>query len=243
MINIPQGYLDTKNERIVIDGPTKLEGSVHIRGSKNAALPIMAATVLSDEVINISNLPYLSDIATMSSLLCSMGAKVKIIGHGNLENNCARSFDIDCSTISNQEADYEIVKKMRASIVILGPLLAKFGKAKIALPGGCAIGARPIDLHLKAMEALGAEISLEDDSVIANAPNGLIGAEINFPIISVGATENAIMAATLAKGVTTINNAAIEPEITDLISFLLVLGADIKLDEDNRKITINGVKN
>jgi UDP-N-acetylglucosamine 1-carboxyvinyltransferase len=227
-------------KKIVIQGGGKLDGAIDVGGSKNSALPVMAASILTEDKVKLSNLPHLSDIATMTRLLMSLGMKAELQGHGNLMNNSGKTFIFDGSKYNSAVAEYEIVNKMRASIVVLGPLLARFGEAKVALPGGCAIGTRPIDFHLMAMEKLGAEIKIEQGYVIVNAPNGLKGAEIDFPIISVGATENALMAASLAKGKTVINNAAIEPEITDLVDLLRLMGADITIED--RKITIVGQK-
>lgn len=227
-------------EQIIIHGGKKLSGSIKISGSKNAALPIMAATILSNEKITLGNLPHLTDVSIMINLLLSLGAKINAKGHGSENNSRGRTIAILPQYINNTEADYHIVSKMRASIVVLGPLLAKFHKAKISLPGGCAIGDRPVNLHLTALEQLGAKITIKNGYIIAKAPNGLNGTTINFPAISVGATENILMAACLAKGQTIINNAAIEPEIIDLMNFLKQIGADITLK--NRTFTINGVK-
>jgi len=226
--------------RLIIEGGKKLNGQIKISGSKNAALAIMAATILANKKVTLENLPHLTDIATMSHLLTSLGVKLSFRGNGNSDDARGKTMIFDAKSINNLTAKYSIVSKMRASILVLGPLLAKYGKAKVSLPGGCAIGSRPIDLHLKALEKLGAQIEIKDGYVIAEAKKGLIGNEIEFSKISVGATENIIMAATIAKGTSVIKNAAIEPEIIDLINFLKLLGA--KISVSNREITINGVK-
>lgn len=213
---------------IKVKGGNPLNGKIHISGSKNAALPIMSATLLTDDTMVLSNIPNLADIVTMSQLLINLGSEFSIDGSSITENKLGRTILLNSGNIRNFTAPYDIVKKMRASFLALGPLLAKYGEAKVSLPGGCAIGVRPVNLHLYAMEQLGAEITLEDGYVCAKAPKGLKGAHINFDIISVGATENAIMAATLAHGETIITNAAIEPEITDLINCLSAMGAKIE---------------
>ena len=225
-------------EQIVITGGNKLSGKIKISGSKNAALPIMAATILSDTDVTLSNVPHLLDISMMSNLLLSLGAKINAKGYGSENNSRGRTLTISPNSISNTEATYEIVNKMRASVVVLGPIVAKFRKAKVSLPGGCAIGSRPVNLHLMALAKLGATISIENGYISAVAKDGLIGNEITFPSISVGATENTIMAACLAKGKTIINHSAIEPEIIDLVDFLNKIGADIK--RDGRTFIING---
>ena len=225
-------------EQIIIEGGKKLSGKIRISGSKNAALPIMAATILSGKDVTLSNIPHLTDISTMLHLLLSLGAKISAKGHGSENNARGRSFVIAAQHINNTKAEYDIVSKMRASILVLGPLLARFKKATVSLPGGCAIGARPVDLHLMALEQLGASFEFKNGYIKAQAPQGLIGGVVNFPKISVGATENIVMAATLAKGKTIINNAAIEPEVIDLIKFLRQMGADITVH--NRVITVVG---
>ena len=227
-------------EQIIIQGGKKLSGTVKISGSKNAALPIMAATILSDSEITLSNLPHLTDISIMLNLLLSLGAKVNVKGYGSENNSRGRTVSIFPEHINNTEAEYHIVSKMRASVVVLGPLLSKFKKAKVSLPGGCAIGARPVNLHLMALEKLGAKFKIENGYIIAEAPHGLTGDIVEFPTISVGATENILMAACLAKGQTIIKNAAIEPEVTDLVNFLNDMGADITLKD--RSFIVNGVK-
>lgn len=207
-------------EQLVINGGKRLEGIINISGAKNAALPVMAACIATSKEIKLSNVPNLSDIYTMSKLLENLGAIVEIEGNGN--------YKITTCDIKNYNAPYDIVSKMRASVIVLGGLVARNGYAEVSLPGGCAIGTRPINLHLMALEKLGAKISLEDGYVKAEAKNGLKGGEIEFPVVSVGATENAIIAASLAEGKTIIKNAATEPEVCDLANFLNTLGADIK---------------
>ncbi len=207
-------------DSIIIEGGVPLSGEVKISGAKNSCLALMASAILTEAPLNLNNVPKLSDIATMSTLLGSLGLEVQI--------KDSRSLCLNARNISNRKAHYDIVRKMRASFLVLGPLLAREGYAKVSLPGGCAIGARAVDLHLEALRKLGAKLKLENGYVIASAPSGLIGAEIDFPIKSVGATENAIMAATLAKGRTIIRNAAREPEIGDLIDCLKKMGAEIK---------------
>ena len=224
--------------KIIIEGGNKLSGQIKISGSKNAALPIMAATILADEDIILENLPHLADISTMSHLLISLGVKIGFKGHGNAEDAKGKTAILNAANITNFTAEFAIVSKMRASILVLGPLLAKYHKAKVSLPGGCAIGARPVNLHLEALEKLGAKITVSAGYIEAETKSGLVGAEINFPVISVGATENTLMAASLAKGTTIINNAAIEPEIIDLIDLLKKMGADIKVNK--RQITVIG---
>lgn len=223
---------------IKVKGGKPLHGKIRISGSKNAALPIMAAALLTDDTFILSNVPNLADIVTMSQLLMNHGAEFSIDGSSISEDKSGRTILLNSSNITNFTAPYDIVKKMRASFLTLGPLLAKHGSAKVSLPGGCAIGIRPVDLHLYAMQQLGAKITLTDGYVCADAPNGLKGGHIHFDIISVGATENALMAATLAEGVTLITNAAIEPEITDLANCLITMGARIEgIGTSSLKIT------
>ncbi|MEP2782600.1 MAG: UDP-N-acetylglucosamine 1-carboxyvinyltransferase [Pseudoruegeria sp.] len=220
-------------DSILVKGNGPLNGSIPIAGAKNACLTLMPATLLSEEPLTLTNAPRLSDIKTMTALLQSLGAEVSSLQDGQV-------LALSSHDIHNQKADYDIVRKMRASILVLGPLLARFGHAVVSLPGGCAIGARPVDLHLKALEALGAELELKDGYVHASAKNGLKGGVVDFPIVSVGATENALMAATLAKGTTVIKNAAREPEIVDLAHCLQKMGAQID-GEGTSTITIQGV--
>jgi len=202
-----------------ITGGTKLSGSVEISGAKNSALPVIAATLLSDTPIKLTNLPNVVDIRTLLKLLSMLGADV------NHDHTVAT---INNGTINSTKAVYEIVSKMRASILVLGPLLARFGECEVSLPGGCAIGQRPIDLHLKAMEAMGAKIEIKGGYVRAEAPHGLKGAKIVFDKITVGGTENTLMAAALAHGKTTIVNAAKEPEIVQLCQMLADAGVSVK---------------
>ena len=221
-------------DAILVRGGAELNGEIPIAGAKNACLTLMPATLLSDEPLTLTNAPRLSDIRTMTSLLQSLGAEVQALQGG-------RVLALSSHDVTSQHADYDIVRKMRASILVLGPLLARFGRAEVSLPGGCAIGARPVDLHLKAMEALGAEMDLRDGYVHARAPQGgLKGAMIEFPFVSVGATENALMAAVLARGTSEIRNAAREPEIVDLAQCLRRMGAQIE-GEGTSTITVQGV--
>ena len=220
-------------DSIHVTGNGPLNGQIPIAGAKNACLTLMPATLLSDEPLTLTNAPRLSDIATMSELLTSLGAEVSSLQDGKV-------LAMSSHDLNNLTADYDIVRKMRASILVLGPMLARHGQATVSLPGGCAIGARPVDLHLKALEAMGAELDLRDGYVHAKAPGGLKGGVFDFPFVSVGATENALMAATLAKGTTVLNNAAREPEIVDLAQCLRKMGAEID-GEGTGKITIQGV--
>ncbi len=219
-------------QKLEVFGATKLKGQIKISGSKNASLPILAATLLTNKKITIKNLPKVHDIQTMLTLLKSLGSKVKINNNQTIIYN---------SKQKKKFASYKLVKTMRAGILVLGPLLAKFGSAKVSLPGGCAIGTRPIDLHLKALSKLGVQYKIDQGYVIAKAPKGLKGNKIHFPKISVGATENLIIAASLAKGVTVLSNCAIEPEIKDLVNFLNRMGCNIKWIS-KRIIKIFGVK-
>jgi len=207
-------------KKLVVLGATKLKGQIKISGSKNASLPILAATLLSNQKISLTNLPRVNDIKTMLSLLSFLGSKIKI-------NKNKSIVEIDNSKISKTIAPYDLVKTMRGSILVLGPLLARFQKAKCSMPGGCNLGLRPIDIHLKALLRLGVKYKIVKGYVYAKAPNGLIGAKIKFPKISVGATENIIVAASLAKGQTILSNCAIEPEIKDLVIFLNKMGCRI----------------
>ena len=217
--------------KLVINGGTPLNGSMKTSGSKNATLPIFFATILADGPLKLSNTPQLSDVSTTLRLLMDMGSSFV------LEEDS--SISIDSSSLTKLTAEYELVKTMRASILTLGPMLAKYKKAKISLPGGCAIGTRPVNLHLSALEQMGAKIEVKNGYIYAST-NELVGAQINFDMISVTATENIIMAATLAKGTTTINNAAQEPEVTDLIKCLNKMGAKI-IGENTSTIVIQGV--
>ena len=218
-------------DRLIIKGKADLKGSIKIKGSKNSALPIMVSALLTKSPLKLKNLPKLDDIDNMSKLLRSYGANIKS-KQDNLE--------IKCNNITNRDADYDIVRKMRASILILGPLLARFGKARISLPGGCAIGTRPIDIHLEGLKKLGANFSVENGYVVGAVEDELIGKHITLPFPSVGATENILMAASIAKGKTIIENAAREPEINDLAFALNKMGAKINL-KNNGIIKIDGV--
>jgi UDP-N-acetylglucosamine 1-carboxyvinyltransferase len=218
-------------KKLEVLGVTRLKGQIKISGSKNASLPILAATLLSNKKISLTNLPKVKDIETMLSLLKSLGSTVedgkkRIVIKNNKQN---KTF-----------AAYSLVKTMRAGILVLGPLLAKFGKAKVSLPGGCAIGTRPVDIHLEALSKLGVKYKIIQGYVHANAPKGLIGANIRFPKISVGATENLIIAACLAKGKTKLSNCAIEPEIKDLVNFLTKMGCNINWTA-KRTVVVKGV--
>jgi len=219
-------------DRLIIKGEADLKGSIKIKGSKNSALPIMVSTLLFDNKLKLKNLPKLDDIKNMSKLLRSYGATIKA-SKDNLEINSKK--------IINKDTDYDIVRKMRASILILGPLLARFGEVKISLPGGCAIGTRPIDIHLEGLKKLGANFVVENGYVIGRVKEQLMGSHIQLPFPSVGATENIMMAATIAKGKTIIENSALEPEISDLARSLNKMGAKIKI-EKNGVIKIEGVK-
>ena len=221
-------------DQIIVTGNGPLSGQIPIAGAKNACLTLMPATLLSEEPLTLTNAPRLSDIRTMTTLLQSLGAEVQALQDGQV-------LAMSSHDLTSTRADYDIVRKMRASILVLGPLLARFGHAEVSLPGGCAIGARPVDLHLKAFEAMGAELDLRDGYVHAKAPaGGLKGGIVDFPFVSVGATENALMAATLAKGTTVLRNAAREPEIVDLAQCLRKMGAQID-GEGTSEITIQGV--
>ncbi len=217
-------------EKLVIEGGRRLQGRVEVGGAKNAALPIMTATLLASGVHEISNVPQLRDVRTMGRLLEILGAGVDRQGH---------TMRIDTSTVGSTEAPYELVKTMRASIYVLGPLLARYGRARVSLPGGCAWGPRPVNLHIKGMEELGAKVKIEHGYIVASAEK-LTGAEINFDVTSVGATGNIMMAAALAEGTTVIENAACEPDIVDLAGFLSAMGARID-GAGTKRISIEGV--
>lgn len=213
---------------MVVKGGKPLHGTITISGAKNAALPILAACLLSEKPLTIKNIPFLSDITCMLSLLREMGVDIHMDGTEAQEGHLGRVLKLSAAHIQSKAAPYELVRKMRASILVLGPLLARFGYAKISLPGGCAIGTRPIDFHVAAMEALGAKVRLEDGYIIFEAPKGLQGNEIVFPKVTVTGTKNAMMAAVLAQGQTTIMNAAQEPEVSDLATCLCSMGACIE---------------
>lgn len=220
-------------EALIVEGGCRLEGVLEVSGAKNAALPNMAATILTDEEVIIENLPNLLDIQTMEKLLTNIGVAVNHIKD--------KTYSFKANNITSLTAPYDLVSKMRASILILGPMLTRFGYAEVALPGGCSIGTRPVDLHLKAFEKMGAEITLEHGYIKAYAPRGLKGAHIFFDKITVTGTENIMMAAVLAEGKTIIENAALEPEVVDLAVMLKKMGANIK-GEGTHRIEIEGVK-
>lgn len=218
-------------DKFIIRGGTVLNGTVRISGAKNAVLPLLAATILTDEPMVIKNVPNLQDVNTLIKLIAGLGVTINYQGD---------TVKVDTSTLDNQFAPYDLVKTMRASILVLGPLLARYGQAKVSLPGGCAIGSRPVDQHLKALEALGAEIEVEAGYVHAKVDGRLKGGEVVFDMVTVGGTENILMAAVLAEGTTVIRNAAREPEITDLAQLLIKMGAKIEgLDTDT--LTVTGV--
>ncbi|MEJ2530886.1 MAG: UDP-N-acetylglucosamine 1-carboxyvinyltransferase [Halioglobus sp.] len=220
-------------DKLVIRGGRPLDGELRISGAKNAALPILAATLLAEEPVKIDNLPNLNDITTMIRLLGSMGVTASM--GENL------SADVDSSTISEFSAPYELVKTMRASILVLGPMLARFGRAHVSFPGGCAIGSRPVDLHLRGLEAMGAGISVEDGYINAQVDGRLQGAHILMESVTVGGTENLMMAATLAQGRTILENAAREPEVVDLAECLIRMGARIE-GHGSDTVVIDGVE-
>ena len=220
-------------DKLLIEGGFQLNGSITASGAKNSALPILASSILLKDKLTLSNIPHLNDITTMLEILSSMGAYMTFNENMDIE--------VNTSLINNLKARYELVKTMRASILVLGPLLARFHEAEVALPGGCAIGSRPVNLHLDCMRKLGANIDTSNGYIKASAKGGLTGANIEFSQVTVTGTENAIMAATLAKGQTKITNAAKEPEVTDLIKCLNKMGAKIQ-GEDTDKLIIDGVR-
>jgi UDP-N-acetylglucosamine 1-carboxyvinyltransferase len=225
-------------DKIKISGGRRLQGKIAIGGAKNAALPLMAAALLTDETLTLSNLPHLDDITSMTKLLSQHGVALHLNGNAPNGGHTGRVLDMQAAEIASTTAPYDLVRKMRASVLVLGPLVARCGIARVSLPGGCAIGNRPVDLHLKALEVMGAEIHLTEGYIEARAPGGLKGGHILFPQVSVGATENAIMAASLADGVTTIANAAREPEVADLAHCLVAMGAEIEgIGTDTLKVT------
>ena len=226
-------------DRIRIKGGARLKGEIAISGAKNAALPLMAASLLSDKPLALTNMPWLADIAFMADILRSLGVEASYARGPRLGDG--GRLELSAANIASTTADYDIVRKMRASFLVLGPLVARMGHAKVSLPGGCAIGARPVDLHLKAIEALGAMVELAEGYVVVTAPDGLKGARIEFPIVSVGATENTLMAAALADGETVLINAAREPEIDDLGHCLIAMGAKIS-GLGTSRIVVEGVK-
>lgn len=220
-------------DKLAIIGGSTIEGSVVISGSKNATLPILAATLLTDEPVYISNVPHLHDVTTTIELLGRMGAQVTVHEHMEIE--------VDAANITERQAPYELVKTMRASILVLGPLMGRFGEADVSLPGGCAIGARPVDVHVKGLQAMGAQVDIVDGYIRARAGGRLQGAHVVMEAVSVTGTENLMMAASLADGETILENAAQEPEVLDLANFLISMGANISGAGSSRMV-IRGVK-
>ena len=220
-------------DSLIVQGGQRLRGALSASGSKNAALPIMAATLLSVETCQLYRVPKLRDIATMTTLLESLGATA-------IRHPTDATLVVDSSVVDQFRAPYHLVKTMRASILVLGPLLARFGQAKVSFPGGCAIGSRPVDLHIRALEAMGAQVTVESGYIVAKAPHGLLGTDFWFDTVTVGGTENAVMAATLARGRSTLRNVAREPEIVDLVQFLRAMGARIE-GEGTDTLEIEGV--
>lgn len=219
-------------DKLIIIGGKPLHGFVRISGAKNAVLPILAATLLTSEKVILSNIPHLNDVTTIMALLCRLGLKITV--------GDKMSIEVDASAIDNCTAPYELVKTMRASILVLGPLLARFGKAEVSLPGGCAIGSRPVDVHIEGLIKMGAEITVSDGYIHASVNGRLKGAQLHLGKVTVTGTENLLMAAVLAEGTTVIYNAACEPEVTDLANFLMTLGARIE-GVGTPIITIHGV--
>ena len=220
-------------DKLLISGGATLNGEIRISGSKNSALPILAATLLCDEIVTIRNLPHLHDITTMIALLRCMGVDVVIDEMLGIE--------VNANTIEDLTAPYELVKTMRASILVLGPMLAHFGEANVSFPGGCAIGSRPVDLHLRGLEALGATVDVDEGYIRAKVDGRLKGAYILMDTVTVGGTENIMMAAALAEGTTVIENAAREPEVVDLAECLNAMGAKVS-GHGSPTITIEGVE-
>ena len=231
--------LQRSMDKIRIRGGRPLEGSIRVGGAKNAALPLMATALLSDEALTLTNLPRLADIDTMAHLLVQHGVSVTLNGADGSEDG--QVMELRARRIACTTAPYDLVRKMRASVLVLGPLLARAGEARVSQPGGCAIGTRPVDLHIRGLERLGAQIVLRQGYIEAKAPGGLKGAEVVFPTVSVGATENLLMAASLAEGETILVNAAREPEVADLARCLIAMGAEIEGAGSDR-IRIRGVR-
>ena len=224
-------------DKIKIRGGRSLQGKIAISGAKNAALPLLAASLLTDETLALRNLPHLADIATMTNLLAQHGTDFSMAGELQGGGHMGHVLKLRTRDIASSEAPYDIVRKMRASVLVLGPLLARCGQARVSLPGGCAIGTRPVDLHIQGLRKLGARIDLEDGYVVAQAPEGLQGGVVVFQRVSVGATENILMASTLAKGEVVLENAAREPEVCDLANCLNAMGAQIEgIGTDSLKI-------
>ena len=219
-------------DNLIIRGGNRLEGVLTASGAKNAALPILAATLLTSGACSLRSVPVLRDITTMLTLLASLGAKTAQRQDGEVM--------IDSDSVQEFTAPYDLVKTMRASILVLGPLLARYGQARVSFPGGCAIGSRPVDLHIRALEAMGAVITIEGGYIVASAPDGLQGVDFTFDTVTVGGTENAVMAASLAAGTSVLRNVAREPEIVDLVRFLRAMGARIE-GEGSDTVTVQGV--
>ena len=214
-------------DKIKIRGGVPLRGTLGISGAKNAALPLMTASLLTDETLTLRNLPHLADITTLATVLSQLGVGMNLRGDAPNGGNSGRVIELTTAAVTDTTAPYELVRKMRASVLVLGPLLARAGKARVSLPGGCAIGTRPVDLHINGLSQMGAKVEIEGGYIVATAPDGLHGARIVFPKVSVGATENLLMAATLARGETILVNAAREPEVSDLARCLIAMGAEI----------------
>jgi UDP-N-acetylglucosamine 1-carboxyvinyltransferase len=227
-------------QKIVVEGGVPLRGEVQISGAKNAVLPILCATLLADEPVSISNVPHLHDVVTTAKLLAGLGAGITI-DQGTIGKGSESGIVVDPRSVNSHVAPYELVKTMRASVLVLGPLLAKHGAAEVSLPGGCAIGSRPVDQHLKGMQALGAVISVDHGFIKAQTNGRLKGGRVVFDMASVGATENVLMAACLAQGTSVLENAAMEPEIVDLAECLIALGADIE-GAGSGRIIVRGVE-
>lgn len=219
-------------DSLIIRGGTRLDGTLRASGSKNAALPILAATLLTGESCTLQCVPLLKDITTMMTLLSSLGA----VALRNKEGAVV----VEGGSVQVFKAPYDLVKTMRASILVLGPLLARYGLAEVSFPGGCAIGSRPVDLHIRVLEAMGADVQVREGYIVARAPNGLVGVDFTFDTVTVGGTENAVMAASLAQGISVLRNVAREPEIIDLVGFLRAMGAQI-VGEGTDTLTIHGV--
>src|SRR5258708_8702931 len=226
-------------DRIRIKGGRQLKGEIPISGSKNASLPLMVASLLTDQKLTLHNVPRLADITTMIQLLKQHGVEVNA-APGENGHSHGTTLTLQAAKITSTTAPYDIVRKMRASVVVLGPVLAREGEARVSLPGGCAIGARPVDLHIAGLKAMGAKIDIDGGYLVARAPKGLKGAHYTFPKVSVGATKNLMMAAALAKGTTVLDNAAREPEITDLAHCLVAMGVAVK-GIGTETLTIQGV--
>jgi UDP-N-acetylglucosamine 1-carboxyvinyltransferase len=215
-------------DKIRIRGGRPLRGSIVVGGAKNAALPLMTASLLTDETLTLARLPHLADITTLANLLVQHGVEMRLNGAAPDGGHVGRVVELTAGRIASTTAPYDLVRKMRASVLVLGPLVARCGQARVSLPGGCAIGARPVDLHIRGLTEMGAGIELEGGYINAKAPGGLRGARIVFPKVSVGATENLLMAACLARGESVLVNAAREPEVTDLARCLIAMGAQIE---------------